>query len=57
MATFSLLVTGVNGAMFYLIPLIPSQGVQGFLVVFLEGFLVWVSTEEKAEATAGVKSA
>lgn len=56
-ATFSLLLTGVNGAIFYLAPSIPDVGVRGFVVVFLEGFIVWLSSEEKKDAptsTTGV---
>lgn len=48
-ATFSLVLTGVNGAIFYLAPSIPDVGVRGFVVVFLEGLVVWLSSEEKEE--------
>ncbi len=45
-ATFTLIMGGVNGAIYYLAPLIPDPGLRGFAVVFLELLTVWASTEE-----------
>ncbi len=38
---------GVNGAIYYLAPIIPDPGLRGFAVVFLELLTVWASTEEE----------
>ena len=44
---FVLLMAITNGAMVYLIPLIPNQAAQGFTAAVLNALLIYLATEEK----------
>lgn len=52
-ATFTLIIGAVNGGVYYLAPLIPIAGLQGFTVVFLEMLTVWLTTEEDKQPSDG----
>ena len=45
LATFIFAEAIVNGAIFYLAPLIPNMAVQGFVIVVGNAFVAWLITE------------